>query len=139
MKYRALVQEERFGCGIAATAVLAGISYEQNRRIANALNIFAADRALWSDTKHVRKLLAHHGIKAGVAEIPFTSWEALPELALLALKWRPAGGRPRWHWAVFARDPDARVLDSSRKIKKPVRRDFGRMKPKWFIPLTPTA
>ncbi|MDR2744972.1 MAG: hypothetical protein LBB66_07270 [Desulfovibrio sp.] len=139
MKYRALVQEERHGCGIAVAAVLAGISYEQSRRIANALNIFAGDRALWSDTKCVRRLLAHHGITAGATEIPFTSWEALPELALLALKWRLIDGRPHWHWAVFARDQEARVLDSSRKINKPVRRDFGRMKPKWFIPLTPAG
>ena len=44
-----VVQEETTGCGIAASAALAGISYAEAKRTANALGIYADDTALWSE------------------------------------------------------------------------------------------
>jgi hypothetical protein len=46
-----VVQLERTGCGIAAVAVIAGVSYRQAQRTANRLGIFATDRRLWSDVR----------------------------------------------------------------------------------------
>ncbi len=67
-------------------------------------------------------------------EIPFESWSALPDLALLAIKWHREGGRAFWHWVVFVREQDGiYVLDSKRALKAHVRTDFGRMRPKWSI------
>jgi len=64
------------------------------------------------------------------------SWEALPDLALLAIKWHMGKGKPHWHWVVFVREEGrARVLDSNRSLRRNVRTDFRRMKPKWFIPV----
>ncbi|MDR1935421.1 MAG: hypothetical protein LBS49_07555 [Candidatus Accumulibacter sp.] len=138
MKINPVIQEENSGCGIASVAVLAGISYAENKRIANDLNIYAEDHALWSDTRYVRRLLEYHGIKASDSEIPFVTWDTMPSLALLSLKWHLMNGRPHWHWAVFARDTEPVVLDSGRRLKNHVRKDFFRMKPKWFIQIMST-
>lgn len=130
----AVVQQEPTGCGIAACAALAQIDYAQARQVANALGIFAEDRALWSDTHYVRRLLGELGIVATPEQHPFEGWDALPDRALLAIKWRLVAGRPFWHWVVFVRDgAGCFVLDSKKALKHNRRQDFGRMKPKWYI------
>ncbi|ASK18637.1 hypothetical protein [Vreelandella venusta] len=129
-----VVQEEISGCGIAACAALAGITYAQAKATANALGIYAEDTALWSDTEYVRRLLCTLGITAAPTETPFEAWATLPDKALLAIKWRTEQGRPFWHWVVFVRtERDTVVLDSKKALKTNIRRDFGRIKPKWFI------
>jgi hypothetical protein len=132
-----VIQLERSGCGIASAAAIAGLSYTRARAAANALGIFAHDERLWSETTHVRKLLRHFGIRTGPAEIPFHSWDTLPDLALLSIKWHREKGRPYWHWVVFVRENGQdRVLDSKRSLRTHSRGDFGRIKPKWYIPVT---
>ena len=129
-----VVQEETTGCGIAASAALAGISYAEAKRAANALGIYADDTALWSETDHVRKLLQEFGLSVSLKETPFDSWDSLPDKALLAIKWHVERDKPFWHWVVFVRERgEAKVLDSRKALKANVRRDFGRMKPKWYI------
>jgi hypothetical protein len=129
-----VVQLERTGCGIASVAALAGVSYRQAQRVANRLGIFADDPKLWSETGYVRRLLTEYGIRSARIEMSFTSWEALPDLALLAVKWHRERGRPFWHWVVFWRGPHGPVVfDSKRALRRHVRTDFGRMNPKWFI------
>ncbi|VFQ42802.1 hypothetical protein [Desulfoluna butyratoxydans] len=131
-----VIQEETTGCGIAACAALAGIGYQECRTIANRMGILAGDKALWSQTGHVRQLLSELGVPVEQAEIPFTGWEELPDKALLAIKWRMEDGKPFWHWVVFARQHTGSVvLDSKKGLKHNTRRDFGRMKPKWYIPV----
>ena len=129
-----VVQLERTGCGIAAVAAIAGVSYRQVQQTANRLGIFASDRRLWSETDYVHRLLRKYRLRPASAEQPFRSWSNLPDLALLAIKWHREEGRPRWHWVVFVRDSEGeRVLDSKRSLKRHVRTDFGRMKPKWYL------
>lgn len=129
-----VIQEERTGCGIAACAALAEVGYAEAKRIANGLGIRAADPALWSDTGHVRRLLSAFQIETALSETPFTSWDALPDRALLAIKWHLEQGKPFWHWVVFVRQgEESFVLDSKKGLKSYVRRDFWRMKPKWSI------
>lgn len=133
---QAVIQEETTGCGIAASAALAEISYAQARSAAHRLGIRAEDKALWSDTAYVRRLLSEFGIACFSEEVPFSDWNRLPDRALLAIKWRLENGRPFWHWVVFVRDESgAYVLDSKKSLTQHKRRDFGRMKPKWFIPV----
>ena len=132
---RPVVQEETSGCAIACAAALAGVSYAAARAKAAELGIFAHDKALWSETAYMLRLLAAYGVRAG-GELPFASWEALPPRALLAIKWRMANDRAFWHWTVFTRDADGPVvLDPKKALKTNTRRDFGRMKPKWYIPV----
>ena len=133
-----VVQLERTGCGIASVAALSGRSYPEMKAIAGSLGIFAHDRSLWSDSSHVRRLLAVVGLQAEPGEIPFSSWDSLPDLALLAIKWHLEKGRPFWHWAVFVREENGQscVLDSREGLRHNVRTDFGRMAPRWFIRIT---
>ena len=131
-----VVQLERTGCGIASVAALAGVRYREAQRVANRIGIFSDDPKLWSETHHVRRLLKEYGIRAASTRVPFTSWEALPDRALLAVKWHNEGDRSSWHWVVFWQGPDGPVvLDSKRALRRHVRTDFGRIKPKWFIPV----
>lgn len=132
-----VVQLEPTGCGIASVAVLAGVSYQAAQRSARRLGIVAADKRLWSDTTYVRRLLDEYRLNAHSARQPFSSWSALPARALLAIKWHREDGRPSWHWVVFMRERGrAYVLDSAVALKRHVRTDFSRMKPKWFIAVT---
>ncbi len=134
---RPVVQLERTGCGIASVAAIAGVSYPRAKSIADSLGIRARDSTLWSDTAHVRRLLRHFGYSVTPRVLPFRSWNALPDLALLATKWHMERGRPHWHWVVFVREGGhAYVLDSKKGLRKNLRTDFGRIKPKWFIAVT---
>jgi hypothetical protein len=129
-----VVQQERTGCGIASVAVIAGVNYAHAKVVANQLGIFAEDPTLWSDTRYVRTLLAKFGVSVSAKERKFISWEKMPKLALLAVKWHLENGKPFWHWVVFVRERESSyVLDSKKTLKKNKRTDFGRMKPKWFI------
>jgi len=129
-----VIQEETTGCGIAASAALAGVSYQQAKQTANALGIFADDKSLWSDTQYIRHLLIKLGINTRPQQTSFINWNQLPDKALLATKWHQQDGRSFWHWAVFVRDGhNAYVLDSKQALKHHTRTDFGRIKPKWFI------
>ena len=129
-----VVQEEKTGCAIASAAAIAGISYQEAKKIANSMGIYADDQRLWSETAHIRKLLHSLGFKIVGEERPFVSWDALPDLALLSIKWHQIKGKPFWHWAVFVREGGrSYVLDSKKSLKNNIRTDFGRMNPKWFI------
>ena len=131
-----VVQLDRTGCGLASVAALAGVSYKASKRAARRLGIFATDCRLWSGTDYIRRLLKPYRVHAYPEEIPFVSWSTLPDLALLAIKWHRDKGRVCWHWVVFVREPDRTyVLDSQKSLKRHMRTDFHRMKPKWFIPV----
>ena len=105
-----VIQLERTGCGIAAVASLAGVSYVQARRVANRLGSFGGDSKLWAGTGYVRRLLKEYGFRSARTEVPFTSWEGLPDLALLAVKWHKEQDCAFWHWAVFWRGPRGPVV-----------------------------
>ncbi len=136
---KSVVQLERTGCGIASMAALAGVSYAQAKRAANRLGISVDDPKLWSETGHVRRLLEKYGFRSARTEVLFTSWEVLPDLALLAIKWHKERGCVFWHWVVFWRGPlGPVVLDSNRALRRHVRTDFSCMKPKWWIALEGT-
>lgn len=135
---RPVVQEDPTGCALACVAAIAGIDYSAVKRTAAHLGIAVSDATLWSDPRPIRTLLAAFHIAAARNEAPFTSWEALPPLALLAIKWHQEKTGPAWHWVVFVREAETSfVLDSKRTLRTHRRTDFGRMKPNWFIGLTP--
>jgi ABC-type bacteriocin/lantibiotic exporter with double-glycine peptidase domain len=129
-----VIQQEKTGCAIACSAAISGISYMKAKQLANSIGITADNPALWSSTKPIRAILKKLGIKTGTHEIPFKTWESLPEIALLATKWHKEKNNAYWHWVVFVRENGKGiVLDSKRSLKTNIRTDFGRMKPRWFI------
>jgi len=129
-----ILQEEATGCGIASVASILGKTYQEMRIIANGMGIYAEDKSLWSDTQHVRKMLAKAGVKTSAEEIPFESWRGLPDLALLSIKHHQEDGKNFWHWVVFKREGSrSYVLDSASSLPSNIRTDFNAMHPKWFI------
>jgi ABC-type bacteriocin/lantibiotic exporter with double-glycine peptidase domain len=129
-----VIQQEKTGCAIACSAAISGISYTKAKQLANSIGITADNSTLWSSTKPIRAILKTLGIKTGAYEIPFKTWESLPEIALLAIKWHTEKNIAYWHWVVFVRENGKGiVLDSKKSLKTNIRTDFGRMKPKWYI------
>ena len=129
-----VIQEENTGCGIASVANILGKSYTEMRETANAMDIYASDKLLWSDTQYVRRLLSNAGIKTSNDEIPFESWDTLPDTALLSIKHHQEGDSNFWHWVVFKRiEGQPFVLDSASYLPSNIRVDFNMMQPKWFI------
>lgn len=127
-------QEEATGCGIASVANILGKTYSEMKNMANAMGIYAEDKSLWSDTQHVRRMLSSADIKTSEGEIPFESWDALPDLALLSIKYHQEDEKEFWHWVVFKRiEGQPFVLDSAAYLSSNVRQDFEAMQPKWFI------
>ncbi|MCK5830046.1 MAG: hypothetical protein KAH20_07050 [Methylococcales bacterium] len=134
-----IIQEESTGCGIASVANIVDQSYAEVKAKANAMNIFAGDDTLYSDTQYVRNLLRKYDVQVSSNEIPFKSWEALPDIALLSIKYHEKNGLFFWHWVVFKREQGVSVvLDSAAYLKKNKRIDFQNMKPKWFIEVSKT-
>ncbi|GGN21983.1 MULTISPECIES: hypothetical protein [Marinomonas] len=129
-----VIQEETTGCGIASVAYILGKTYSEMKATANAMGIYAEDKSLWSDTQYVRKMLSRAGVETSSDEIPFESWRALPDLALLSIKYHQENGKNFWHWVVFKRiDGEEFVLDSASYLPSNIRTDFNEMQPKWFI------
>ena len=132
-----VIQEEVTGCGIASVANIVGLSYSDVKAKANSLGIYADDDSLYSDTEYVRKLLREYGVVASLVEHPFESWDSLPSMALLSIKYHEKGGKPYWHWVVFQRQQDvAVVIDSAAYLENNERTDFHVMNPKWFITIS---
>tara|TARA_R110002073_G_C9020966_1_gene540855 strand:+ start:69 stop:482 length:414 start_codon:yes stop_codon:yes gene_type:complete len=129
-----VVQEETTGCGIASVANILEMSYSEMKEIANSMGIFASDKSLWSDTQYVRQMLTAFGVQTSETEIPFESWDGLPDLALLSTKYHKEGDKYFWHWVVFKRaNNQSVVLDSSISLPSNLRTDFDQIQPKWFI------
>ncbi len=133
--WQPVVQEDRTGCGLATVAALCRQPYRRIKLAASAIGIECTDTKLWSETAPVRRLLQRLGVRIDPTETAFSGWQALPDLALLAIKWRREARGPAWHWTLFVRDGSGNeyVLDPKKALKTNRRTDFGRMKPKWFI------
>lgn len=131
---RSVIQEETTGCGIASVANILGKTYPEMKAIANSMGIYADDKSLWSSTRYVREMLLSAGVETSPDEIPFESWDTLPDLALLSIKHHQEAGKNFWHWVVFKRvEGEGYVLDSASYLPNNVRTDFETMQPKWFI------
>jgi len=132
-----IYQQDITGCAIASSAWISGKRYIDVKKIAMQEGIDITEPSLWSSTTSLRKVLNSLGVKVSPNEIAFTSWDALPGKALLAIKWHLEKGVPHWHWVVFSRsNGQAFVMDPKKALKTNIRTDFGRMKPKWYIDLT---
>ena len=134
-----VIQEEKTGCGIASVANIINLSYAEVKNKANSIGIFAEDETLYSDTGYVRRLLTEYDVETSSKEHQFTSWDRLPDLALLSIKYHEKDGLPFWHWVVFKRENGSPVvLDSAAYLSENERLDFDDMEPKWYIEVTKT-
>jgi len=88
-----VLQEDSTGCGLACVATVAGVRYQEVKKVAGQLGIEVLDSRLWSDPTYVRTLLKHFGIATSSHTQLFSSWDTIPPLALLAIKWHTINGR----------------------------------------------
>jgi hypothetical protein len=115
-----------------------GKTYEAIKQLANSQGIFASDHKLFSETAYVRKLLGQFEMISSDNEIPFESWEGLPDCSLLATKFHIEQGKACWHWSVFIRqDEKSYVLDPAKHLEGSRRMDFENIQVKWFIVVKP--
>lgn len=129
-----VIQQDQTGCGIACVAMLTDTSYEEVKATAASLGVVPADKKLWSDTMYVRTLLRNSSISCSDSEVPFTTWQALPDLALIAINYRLENGMPLWHWSVFKRETQGAVVyDPAPYLEENHRTDFAAMTPRWSI------
>jgi len=129
-----VIQKDQTGCGLACVATVADVSYQEVKKVAGQLGIEVHDSRLWSDTKYVRTLLTYFGVTTSSHTSLFTSWDTIPPLALLAIKWHTIKGRAFWHWVVFWRGLKGPVvLDPKASLRNNIRTDFGRIHPKWYM------
>ena len=136
---KVVIQEEKTGCGIASVANIVNLPYADVKNKANSMGIFAEDKTLYSDTGYVRRLLTEYDVETSNKELQFTSWDELPDLALLSIKYHLEDGVPFWHWVVFKRiNGSPVVLDSAAYLDENNRLDFDVMEPKWYIEVTKT-
>lgn len=133
---KAIIQEDITGCAIASASVLSNQSYQQTKVVFESMGLELTDAALWSSTEPMRALCQQLGIELDKSQHGFTGFEDLPDKALLAIKWKQPQQTAYWHWVVFARlNGRAFIFDSKKGLKHNMRTDFGRIKPKWFIPV----
>lgn len=137
---KTIIQQETTGCGFACVAMLADKSYEEVKKKANSLGIFSEDEKLWSETNYVQRLLKEYEIQASSTEVPFSTWEELPNLALLAVKFHIENGSPFWHWTVFQRNGTEKIIhDPASYLKTNKRTDFENIVPTWSIEISKTT
>jgi len=131
---KTIIQEEINGCGIAAVATILQKPYEELQAVANSLAIFASDKRLFSDTEYIRRLLKQYSVPISDQEIPFVSWQTLPDLALIATQYHIENNIAYWHWSVFQRMAgQAVVLDPAAHLKNHQRTDFEAISVEWYI------
>ncbi len=131
---KVISQEHPEGCALACAAMLTGRSYDEIANLAEALDIRAGDKALYTSTESLRRLLDRLGVRVASGTTPFISWYNLPDRALLATKWHIENELAMWHWVVFLRDGSGEaILDPASGLHNPVRRDLAGIHPKWSI------
>jgi len=127
-------QRDPTGCGLACIAMVAGINYEKVRAI--GVNELGWDETgeFYTGTRDLGELGRHFGIEVGKRRRPFKNFKALPNIAILAVNYKKQ--TDTWHWCLYRGIKDDQfVYDPSQSIKTNKRRDFGRIKVKWFLPI----
>lgn len=127
---KAVLQEDLTGCGIACVANLANVSYQQVKSVAVTWGMTSAicvSGPIRPSFKYCWTIM--ESIPAG--RISFRSWQPLPPLALLSTKWYRKNNQAFWQWVIYWKNPAGPVmLDSKFTLRKQVRTDLGRIKPR---------
>jgi len=130
---RRIRQRDPTGCGLACIAMIAGTNYEKVRDIAVELG-WDETGDFYTGNRDLRDLGKYFGIEIGKIRRPFKSFDALPEAAILAINYKKQSDT--WHWVVYRRTRNGEfVYDPNQSIKTNKRKDFGRIKVKWFLPI----
>jgi len=108
---RRVFQDDENGCGVACVAMIAGITYDDARRI-----IFKHRRGTYTNTTDLRRALKrlHVRIAGRMTPLGTLDYRRLREQAILKVNLYRGG---TWHWVVW--DPRRKIiLDPQRKHAK---------------------
>lgn len=134
---RRIKQGDPTGCGLACIAMLTDTNYNSVRELAVGQLGFDDSGTFYTGTKELRELGRNFNIELGRRMRKFKNFQELPETAILAINYKEDSDT--WHWVVYRRTSnDEFVYDPKKNIKSNKRRDFGRIKAKWFLPVTST-
>jgi ABC-type bacteriocin/lantibiotic exporter with double-glycine peptidase domain len=139
---RRIKQEDTTGCGLACIAMLSGKKYKVVRKKAVDLGIQQENkRTFYTSANELKKLGEQFGVSIKNSRknpweeygFPWKDWVHLPNKAIIAINYNK---KKKWHWVLFVREKcSAFVLDPKKKGKNDQRTDWGRMKPKGFLPV----
>lgn len=131
---RRVKQGDPTGCGLACIAMITNNDYNKVRALAVRELGFDDSGTFYTNTKHLRDLANNFQIELGKKRRQFKSFERLPDTAILAINYKEE--LDTWHWVVYHRtSTDQFVYDPKKNIKTNKRRDFGRIKARWFLPV----
>lgn len=100
-RVKKIMQRDRFGCGVACAAMVAGTSYDSARRIFSESGLAAKNRPFatnFSELRHCLKLL---GIDSTLRR--WSSWDDLDDLGIVAVSSSQNSSTRNWHWVVCER------------------------------------
>lgn len=121
-------QRHSTGCGIAAAATLAGISYARAYREYRTL--FPDEPSHRTDSPEIRTLVRRFGVRLGRL-VRTHRWTMLKRRCLVAVNYDRK--TDHWHWVVFEpTEEGGYVLDSKSKRPGGRRQDFRRMRLAWY-------
>lgn len=131
-----IMQEHRTGCGIACVSMLAGVTYSETISVAyDVLGWEKSQRTFYTTSSQLYKLLLSFNILSKKSRTAH-EWASLPAIAIAAINFNERTNN--WHWVIFLRElGDAYVIDP--RSKHEVRRDFGRMQLRSYIPIELTT
>ncbi|WP_308318795.1 cysteine peptidase family C39 domain-containing protein, partial [Vibrio metschnikovii] len=115
-KMRRVVQQDRTGCGLACIAILAGTEYSNVKdRALDLFNLESSDE-FYTNASELQKLGQEFNLNVGAKRRVFKGFNALPDLAILAINYRE--NEDTWHWVVYCRDEGNEfVIDPKKAVK----------------------
>jgi ABC-type bacteriocin/lantibiotic exporters, contain an N-terminal double-glycine peptidase domain len=136
---KTIIQEDSYGCGIACIAMITGKSYRdiKNRHVDDIRRRYGDNRDS-IDISVMRLIISQYGINLP-EDRDFDDWEEIVSSdeqkdCLVAINCRGSGYNAEYHWVVYDGEAEF-VRDPNNTIKKHERRDFGKMKPYFYMPI----
>ena len=113
-------QQNKFGCGLACVAMITSVPYREIRDDYIDLNgdpefMYIKNKGLTvknygTNVTNLHEICELYGLRINKTETDFTSWDDLPDVAILAINYRTeiVSGMRRhcWHWVVWNRELD---------------------------------
>lgn len=116
-------QHDRFGCGVACAAMVAGKRYEDARGVFVACGLDKKKHPLATNFSELRHCLELLGIPSELRR--WTGWDAIEGLGIVAVNSSADTSSRNWHWVVAERhetfgvvlhDPDFDLPSFSDKV-----------------------
>ena len=126
-RVKKVMQRDRFGCGIACAAMVAGKSYSEAKRVFTTCGLGEKNRPFATNFSELRHCLEHLGVRSELRR--WSSWDAIDCIGIVAVGSSLDSSTRNWHWVVAERhaafgivlhDPDFALPSFSAKVPEGV-------------------